>query len=70
MSEDLIGTRWVEKDNRFKRVVEVVDYSGGTSPRIGRKTVSFNGKPGHPTRVTYGCATKFLKSFRRDQAHD
>lgn len=64
--EDLIGTRWIENDKRFVRVVEVVSYSGGTSPRIGRKTISYNGVAGHPTRVTYGDAAKFFKGFRRE----
>lgn len=62
---DLIGTLWVERDNRFVRVVEVVAYAGGDPfRRIGRRTVSFNGKAGHPTRVTYGDASKFFKRFR------
>lgn len=63
MAETLIGTRWKEKDSRFERIVEVVAYAGGSSPRIGRKTISMDGKPGHPTRVTFGDAAKFLKGF-------
>lgn len=62
---ELIGTQWVEKDNRFRRVIEVVGITYGSTERVARKTVSFNGKPGHPTRVTYGDAQKFFKNFTR-----
>lgn len=60
MSE-MIGTRWKENDKRFERIVEIVTVG----QRIGRKTVSMDGKPGHPTRVTYGDASKFYRSFTR-----
>lgn len=66
----LIGTQWREKDNRFVRVVEVVAVAGGTTPRVGRRTVSQDGKPGHPTRVTYGAMDKFLKGFVQIAAPD
>ena len=67
MADDLIGTHWREKDSRFVRVVEIVSIAGGTNQRIGRRTISIDGKPGHPTRVTYGDALKFFKSFTREQ---
>lgn len=64
LDKSYVGTRWCEKDKRFSRIVEIV--SVGT--RVGRRTVSFNGAPGHPTRVTYGDTIKFLKRFAQDQS--
>lgn len=62
--QSLIGTRWRERDNRFVRIVEIVSVG----QRVGRKTVSMDGKPGHPTRVTFGDAHKFFRSFMQEPA--
>jgi len=58
-----IGSIWKEHDNRFDRRVEVVSYNGGTTPRVGIKTIWRDG-PVDRERVTVAAASAFGKRYR------
>jgi len=61
--KDLIGTRWLERDNRFQRYIEVIGLTSGATPRVHIRTLSFNGIANTSKRTSYVDQQRFYKAF-------
>lgn len=59
-----IGSRWLEKDSRFQRFIEIAGYERTPTKRVVIRTLSIDGKANEfPKRTTKVKLDRFYYGF-------